>query len=147
MAAGIDNHRSAGQPQFVPRKVLLVDEDVGDLQHYSAMLQQLGYEVRTYSTYTEGAGCLDSESFDLVVVSQGSRDFDWRSVVERAIAIDRRTPVLVVTRAVDMGCYLEAMQLGASDYLEKPVVPSEMARLVETHLRPRKALFKAGGSA
>jgi FixJ family two-component response regulator len=57
--------------------------------------------------------------------------------VERAIEKDRRIPVLVLARSVDMGCYLEAMQLGAFDYLEKPVSASEVVRLVATHIRGR----------
>jgi FixJ family two-component response regulator len=51
--------------------------------------------------------------------------------------IDRHTPVLVLTRSVDMHCYLEAMQLGAVDYLEKPLPAAEILRIVEIHLRPR----------
>jgi FixJ family two-component response regulator len=54
-------------------------------------------------------------------------------VVERAIAMDRRLPVVVVARALDMTCYLEAMQLGAVDYLEEPVTVSEMGRVLGNH--------------
>jgi FixJ family two-component response regulator len=77
--------------------------------------------------------CLGSEVFDIVVVSQGSRRFEGRCVVERAIAMDRRLPVVVVARALDMPCYLEAMQLGAVDYLEEPVTVSEMGRVLGNH--------------
>ena len=37
-----------------------------------------------------------------------------------------------------MSCYLEALQLGAVDYVEKPLRPDEVARLVETHVRGRE---------
>jgi len=39
-------------------KLLVVDEDVEDLQHYSAILNQLGYEVRTFASYGEAVACL-----------------------------------------------------------------------------------------
>ncbi len=81
--------------------------------------------------------CLDKETYDFVVVSQGSRAFEGRFLLERVMTVDRRTPVLVLTRSVDMYCYMEAMQLGAVDYLEKPLPPAEIVRIVETHLRPR----------
>ena len=42
---------------------------------------------------------------------------------------------MVLTRCVDMQCYLEAMQMGAVDYLEKPLSDAEIVHLVETHLR------------
>jgi len=52
--------------------------------------------------------------------------------------VDRRTPVLILARCLDIGCYLEAMELGAVEYLQKPVPESFPVRLAETYLRPRK---------
>ena len=74
-----------------------------------------------------------SEVFDFVMLSQGSRNFEGRSVVERATESNRRLPVLVVARCLDMGCYLEAMQLGAVDYLAEPVRVSEIRRVLGKH--------------
>jgi len=42
---------------------------------------------------------------------------------------------LVVTRCMDMACYLEAMQLGAIDYLEKPIPPADLLRFVRGHVQ------------
>ena len=47
--------------------------------------------------------------------------------------IDHQLPVLVVARCLDMGCYLEAMQLGAVDYLAEPVTASEIGRVLGNH--------------
>jgi DNA-binding NtrC family response regulator len=52
-------------------KLLLVDDDLKDLQHYSAILDELGYEVRAFSSYGEAAACLEREIFDMVVVRPG----------------------------------------------------------------------------
>jgi len=129
----------AGLPQAVPRgRVLLVDEDGADLNYYRLIIQEQGYEVRPCGSYEEGVRCLETERFDFVVVNQGSRAFEGRRVLERVNEIDRRTPVLILTRSVDIGCYLDAMQLGAVDYLEKPLAPSEVARVLQTHFRPRR---------
>ena len=48
--------------------------------------------------------------------------------------LDRRRPVLVLTRSIDMHCYLEAMQMGAIDYVEKPVPPADLLRFVQAHI-------------
>jgi DNA-binding NtrC family response regulator len=37
-----------------------------------------------------------------------------------------------------MSCYLEAMQMGAADYLEKPVPPGDLLRFIRTHLQYEK---------
>ena len=131
--------RSLGTKPWVAPKVLLVDHDCGDLNGDAEALRQRGYDVSVCSRCEDGVQRLERDRFDFVLVCQGSREFEGRSVLERAIAIDRRTPVLVVTRCPDMHCYLDAMQLGAFDYVEKPVEPSQLARIVETHIQPAKA--------
>jgi hypothetical protein len=44
-------------------KLLLVDQDMEDLQRYSATLNQLGYEVRTFACYDKAAACLGQEGW------------------------------------------------------------------------------------
>jgi DNA-binding NtrC family response regulator len=124
-----------GPQHFLVRKgkALLVVEDPEGLHYYRGVLEGWGYQVRTCHSYGEGMCCLGSDFFDLVVVSQGSRSFEGRCVVERAMEIDRRLPVLVVARCLDMACYLEAMQLGAVDYLAEPVTVSEIGRVLRNH--------------
>jgi DNA-binding NtrC family response regulator len=129
------------------RKVLLVDQDARDLQYYAAVLQAQGHEVCVVPSYAEGWLALEKEHFDFVILSQGSREFEGRVVLQHAIEIERHLPVLVLTECLDMGCYLEAMQLGAADYLEKPVLPAELMRLIETHIRPYRLAARAAGAA
>lgn len=116
------------------KTLLLVDEDTDDLLYYSAILQHLGYEVRSCASYTDAANRFAREKYDLVIVAQGGTAFEGRSILARAIEADQTTPVLVLTPLADMACYLEAMRLGAFDYLEKPLRPSELADLVKTYL-------------
>ncbi len=115
-------------------RVLLIDETPDDLIYHSVLLQGLGCEVFACWSYADGVQQLGSEPWDIVVVSQGSRAFEGRAVLERATAIDRKLPVLVLTPFHDMHCYLEAMQLGAVDYLEGPISQREMRRVLETHM-------------
>jgi DNA-binding NtrC family response regulator len=135
--------RSAGSElnrpnSFIPRRrALLVDHDAGDLQYYSALLRGLGCVVHSFATYREAEGCLEREVIDFVIVNQGGPAFEARELVERVLARNRRTPVVVLTHSLDMGCYLEAMQLGAADYLEKPLSPADLERLVTTVGSPR----------
>jgi DNA-binding NtrC family response regulator len=117
--------------------LLLVDEDLEDLRQYSAFLQQEGYEVCAISSFADGAACAEREDFDLIVVSQGSLSFEGRLVLARAIERNRSAPVLILTRAVTMPCYIEAMQSGALDYMEKPLLASEIGQLVKKYLRAR----------
>jgi len=117
--------------------VLVVDEDTADLVYYRTVLQRAGCTVVTCNSYDEALDCLGAERFDLVVLSQGSSAFEGRHVLEKAMAMDRAGQVLVVARVLNMSCYLEAMQLGARDYLEEPVPEQDMIRAAETCLTSR----------
>lgn len=117
--------------------VLVVDEDPADLVYYRTVLQRVGCAVVTCNSYDEALGCLGAEDFDLVVLSQGSSAFEGRRVLEKAIGIDCAGQVLVVARVLNMSCYLDAMQLGARDYLEEPVPERDMIRAAETCLTSR----------
>jgi len=121
---------SAGSGDFPQRKALVVDERPDGLEFYAAMLAGFGYQVRRCGAYGEGVRCLDDENFDFVIVSQGTPRFEGSCVLKRAIEIDRGLPVVVVARCLDMGCYIEAMQLGATDYLAEPLTAWEVGRLL-----------------
>jgi DNA-binding NtrC family response regulator len=127
-------------------RLLLVDDNIQDLRDYCTSLQQQGYDASCSASFPEGANSISEEAFDLVVVSQGSPAFEGRAVLERAIEKDRSTRVLVITHAADMGSYLEAMQLGAADYVEKPTIPSDIIGLVRIHLRPASRAARFSGS-
>jgi DNA-binding NtrC family response regulator len=119
--------------------VLLVDEDLEYLESMRGIIHRSGHSVSACNSYTEGIRQLESGAFDIVVVGQGSRNFEGRCVLECATAFDRHLPVVVVARNVEMGCYLEAMQLGAVDYISPGLSGSEITRAVQTHALHRKS--------
>jgi DNA-binding NtrC family response regulator len=110
-----------------------VDEYPEDLQYYFNILEGYGYRVKACNSYQEGLRCLGDEVFDFVIVGQGTPKFEGSCVLERATEVDRSLPVLVVARCLDMGYYLEAMQLGAVDYLVEPLTVREIGRVLENH--------------
>ena len=120
-------------------KVLVVVEDSEHLEHVREITEGMGYTVHACNSYAEGIRQLESGAFKLVVVGQGSRFFEGRCVVERAIKINRQLPVVVVARQLEMECYLEAMQLGAVDYVADPSVGKEIARLLRNHVGHHQA--------
>jgi two-component system response regulator FlrC len=120
--------------QVKTASVLLVLEDLQDLQIYGTALSSLGYKVMLCSSYDEGITSLETENIDLLVVSQGTRAFEGRSVLERALQLHPWLPVLVVSRVMDIHCYFEAMDIGAVDYLESPG-PRELLWTVATQVR------------
>jgi PleD family two-component response regulator len=77
--------------EFFKPRLPLADDDLDDLRRYSKRLNYLGYNVRSFTSYSTAATCLALENFDLVIVSQGTPNFEGRQVVARAIEHDRHT--------------------------------------------------------
>ena len=123
--------------------VLLVDDDPEQLEWVGKVIQGMGFSIQACNSYAEGLRQLVSGAFDVVVVGQGSRDFEGRCVLEGATEFNRRLPVIVVARHLEMGCYLEAMQLGAVDYLAGPFAGAEISRVVRNWAPQRKAEIEA----
>lgn len=116
-------------------KLLLVDEDASDLDYYTEVLRYLGYDVRPVGSYASAAAMLGRERFDLVIVDQGSSNFEGRTILSRAVETDRRLPVLVLTRVVDADCCIEALDAGAYEYVQKPLTAAEVRELVGDYLK------------
>jgi two-component system C4-dicarboxylate transport response regulator DctD len=143
MSSDVFTQRGIGFATRSP-KGLLVDEDDGDLRILRLILEGQGIEVFACTSYEAGVQCLENETIDFVVVSQGTCAFEGRKVLDRATQLDRRRPVLVVTRLIDMHCYLEAMQMGAIDYVEKPVPPWDLLQFVRTHVQHDQVVAQGG---
>jgi DNA-binding NtrC family response regulator len=119
-------------------RVLLVCDDLLEFPSYGSILSALGYDVVMCGSYAEGARRVEMEDFDFAIVGQGSARFEGRCVLERAAKMHRNIPIVVVARCLDIHCYLEAMELGAVDYLERPQ-PDDLGWVLETQLLRRDA--------
>ena len=116
-----------------PPTVLLILENPEDIQFYGTYLRESGYETQTCNCPGEGINSLETESVSLVIVSQDTPAFEGRQVLERSLQLHPEVPVLVVARVLDMHYYLDAMDLGAIDYLERPE-PHDLAWVVDTQI-------------
>ena len=118
-------------------RVLLVNNSPEDLSYYGGILQRLQCQVRTSSSFAKGAECLKHEHYDLIVLDQGGSMFEGWQVLMTAIEVDTEVPVLVLARFYDRGCYEQAMQSGALDYVEAPLSEAEIVALLETYIPHR----------
>ena len=121
-------------PLGPPLKILLVDPEARDRELNALYLRQQGFVVSDFGSYEEGARSLKNRHYDMVIVDQGGPGFEGEFVLQLSMARNRKVPVLVLTRHCDMPAYLEAMQVGAVDYLEKPVTRESLMWTIGTHL-------------
>jgi DNA-binding NtrC family response regulator len=118
--------------------MLLVFEQLRDIETYGPTLRSSGYRIRTCTSVAEGIEALETEDISIVIVDQGTPAFEGRQVLERSLQLHPGVPVMVIARMLDMHCYLEAMDLGAVDYLERPD-PQDMLWVLQSQIRQAEA--------
>jgi DNA-binding NtrC family response regulator len=125
---------------------MLVDEDTRDLKHLASLLEGMGHSVHAFSDHRDAERYLEHGNFDLVIMCQGSPVLETHRLTRFATGRNRYTPVVVLSRHPEIKCYVEAIQHGASDYLEKPLSPEGLERLMTTYCKPRQNEVSAEAS-
>jgi DNA-binding NtrC family response regulator len=116
------------------RKVLIFAEDIEDLTRHAEPFEAHGCEVHKCMSVETAMRCIEREEFDFALVDQGSSAFEGLQVMRHLVRYNLRTPFVVVARCKDMLCCQQALALGATDYLEKPVPSAEMNCIIKNHL-------------
>jgi CheY-like chemotaxis protein len=78
--------------------------------------------------------CIEREEFDIAVVDQGSPSFEGRRVIRHLVRYNSHVPFIVVARSGDDQCCQQAFELGATEYLEKPVSTAKVNMIIQEFL-------------
>jgi len=122
-------------------KILVVDDDVETLRLVGLMLQRQGYQIITASNGSQAITLTNSESPDLIVLDIMMPDLDGYEVT-REIRSNPRTshiPILMFTAKSQVDDKVIGYEMGADDYLTKPIHPMELVAHVRSLLGRGKA--------
>ena len=121
------------------RTVLLIDEDVESSSHFSHLLPALGYSNHVEFTHTRGVGWLAQGNLPALIIlnitQSGSAGLKFLAYIRETNAA---IPIVVVGAPTQIRLIVEAVQLGASEYLVTPF-DMEQARIgIEQALEKHK---------
>lgn len=119
---------------------LVVDDDRSLRYMVQVSLESIGIEVVTASTAEEGVQLLAQKSPDVILLDIMLPGRSGLEVLKDIQAIDRRLPVIFVTADNASSTAIEAMQLGAYDYVCKPLDLPQLNRLVQTAINSRQLM-------
>jgi two-component system response regulator RegA len=100
--------------------LLLADDDVAFRSVLARALQNRGFDVRTAATGDEAALLAEQDPPELAVVDLRMPGSSGLELVRRLKALDAQTRVVVLTGYGSIANAVEAMKLGAANYLAKP---------------------------
>ena len=129
--------------------VLLVDDDRAFSSLAAAALHREGASVTVAHSLHEARAAWSSQSFELVVLDRRLPDGDGLAALPEVKAQAPLAQVVMVTAHGDIASAVEAMRLGAADYLAKPIELSDLvfkAKRVADDVRLRERLHHVEGT-
>jgi DNA-binding NtrC family response regulator len=107
--------------------VLVVDDELLIRKSLTKVLRARGYRVEAASTGAEGLEKIDEQRPQVMILDMRLPDTDGLSVLKRAREVDPLLQVIVITAFGDVQSAVDAMKLGACDFLRKPYEMEEIA--------------------
>ena len=115
------------------RKILVVEDQPREREAMSRMLRSEGFQVASAGNVVEAVALAD-QSVDLVISDLRLGDESAIVLLTQLRRLRTNLPFIVVTAYGDVGSAVNAMKLGAIDYLAKPLNPKELISLIRRHL-------------
>src|SRR5881392_1629104 len=136
--------REAAPPPSPRSRVLIVDDQRNMRTTTALVLRQAGYDVAEAESGDAALSKLLTEPFDVVLTDLKMAPLDGLAVLRGALEVAPSTQVIVMTGYGTVESAVEAMQLGAHDYVSKPFKESELLMRVQRALERRRLIVDVG---
>lgn len=118
-------------------RILVADDDAASVEELTSILRREEFLVEVAGTSREALTLLERTMFHLVLTEVYLPDAPGLSLVEQTQARGIGTPFLIVTGFGSYQSAVEALRIGAVDYVEKPLTRRELVEVVRRGLRAR----------
>ena len=119
-------------------KIAIVDDEKDMRQSISQWLALSGYDTETFSSAEEALGALGSDYPGIVISDIKMPGMDGIQFLKKLMGSDSALPVIMITGHGDVPMAVEAMRIGAFDFLEKPFNPDRMSELAKKATNARR---------
>jgi len=113
-----------------PGPVLFVDDEASMRQAVTQWLELAGFELMVHESAASALGRLSADFRGVLVTDLKMEGIDGLELLRRAQQVDPELPVIVITGHGDVQTAVEAMRLGAYDFVEKPFAPDRFLDIV-----------------
>src|SRR5690349_19442397 len=120
--------------------LLLVDDDKLILEGMADYLRSLGHRTETASSYDDALRRIKEFPFEVVVCDVNLQDGDGFALLEWTTQNTPEVSVILLTGYGTIEGAVEAIRLGAFDYLTKPIIDDELNLSIERALDQRQLL-------
>jgi len=114
--------------------VLVIDDEKVVLDSVAKILTDEGYDVDANVSGREGLNQALEEQYDIVLTDIRMPDIGGMRVLRDIKRTKPSLPVVMITGYASVKSSVQAMKLGAADYVEKPFTPDQLIKAVDTAL-------------
>lgn len=118
-------------------RILIIDDNDTMREGMAATVRRMGYEVYSASSGVEGLALFKKQGADFVITDLKMDGMTGMAVLESIRDLDASVPTLIVTAFGTVETAVEAMRLGALDFLQKPFAPEVLRLKVQRGLEIR----------
>jgi DNA-binding NtrC family response regulator len=119
-------------------KIAIVDDEKDMRQSISQWLALSGYDTETFASAEEALGTLGADYPGIVISDIKMPGMDGIQLLRKLMGSDSALPVIMITGHGDVPMAVEAMRIGAFDFLEKPFNPDRMSDLAKKATNARR---------
>ena len=119
-------------------KIAIIDDEKDMRQSISQWLALSGFDTETYSSAEEALKGLGNDFPGIVVSDIKMPGMDGMQFLRKLKGVDSSLPVIMITGHGDVPMAVEAMRMGAFDFLEKPFNPDRMTELAKKATQARR---------
>ena len=124
-------------------RVLIIDDDPAFCTLLRNFLIQQGFETGEAYAAREGIRAVYEESYDLVLIDYRLPDMDGLELLKNIKKRYFHLPVIIMTNYANIKTAVKAMQLGAFEYVTKPINPDEIRLSINQALSEKKSTPEA----
>ncbi|MBT4235937.1 MAG: sigma-54-dependent Fis family transcriptional regulator, partial [Marinovum sp.] len=119
-------------------KVAIVDDEKDMRLSISQWLSLSGYDTESFASAAEALSVVGPDYPGIVITDIRMPGMDGLSLLKKLMSSDSALPVMMITGHGDVPMAVEAMRLGAFDFLEKPFDPDNMTAIVRKATAARR---------
>jgi len=123
-------------------KVYVIDDDAAMRDSLNFLLDAANFEVALFESATNFLEMLPRLEFGCVVSDVRMPGIDGIELLKRMKSLDSRFPIVIITGHGDVPLAVEAMKLGAVDFLEKPFEDDRLIGLIEAAISQREPVAR-----
>ncbi|MCT4332932.1 sigma-54 dependent transcriptional regulator [Paracoccus sp. YLB-12] len=119
-------------------KIAIVDDEPDMRESISQWLVLSGFETETFASAEDALKVIGPDWPGVVVSDIRMPGMDGIALLKRLMGLDSALPVILITGHGDVPMAVEAMRLGAMDFMEKPFNPDKMTQLAKKATQARR---------